>query len=167
MSQTRQLYLMRHAKSSWKYPLEDLDRPLNQRGADDAPRMGERLARRQVSLDLIVTSHALRAVRTAVAVAQKLSLPHHRIQIQPRLYTESAEALIRLIHELESSLHCVMLIGHNPVMTALANQYAHTPIANIPTAGVVHLESDIDHWRDFTPQKARLVDLDYPKRLND
>jgi phosphohistidine phosphatase len=67
------LYLVRHAKSSWDNPdLDDFERPLNERGTRDAPRMGERLSHRDVHPDVIFSSGALRALETAKAIAQRL-----------------------------------------------------------------------------------------------
>lgn len=163
----RQLYLMRHAKSSWKYPLADLDRPLSQRGFEDAPRMGQRLARRQTRLDFMLTSHALRAMRTAEAIASELAYPMEKLCIQPRLYTENPAEIIQLIRGIDNQFHAVLLLGHNPVLTELANRFAHVPIVNVPTAGVVHLEVDLECWQDFQSASVEFVDFDYPKRLDD
>jgi hypothetical protein len=68
------LFLVRHAKSSWEYTaLPDKDRPLNDRGKRDAPKMGKRLAKRDVKPDLILSSPARRALTTAEIIAKKLN----------------------------------------------------------------------------------------------
>ena len=57
MKHVKRLYLIRHAKSSWKDPdLDDFDRPLNKRGKTDAPLMGKRLKEQGVKPDLIISS---------------------------------------------------------------------------------------------------------------
>ena len=67
------LFLIRHAKSSWDdTALADKDRPLNDRGKRDAPKMGKRLADRDVNPDLILSSPAMRALTTAEIIAKKL-----------------------------------------------------------------------------------------------
>ena len=67
------LFLIRHAKSSWDdTALPDKDRPLADRGRRDAPKMGKRLAKRDVKPDLILSSPARRALTTAEIVAKKL-----------------------------------------------------------------------------------------------
>ena len=44
----KNLLIMRHAKSSWEFTdLSDHDRPLNNRGKRDAPRMGKVLLKRK------------------------------------------------------------------------------------------------------------------------
>ena len=53
------LFLVRHAKSSWDdMTLPDKDRRLDDRGKRDAPKIGERLAKRHVKPDLILSSPA-------------------------------------------------------------------------------------------------------------
>ena len=67
------LYLVRHAKSSRDDPsLPDRDRPLDERGKQDAQRLGRRLAKRNVKPDLLVSSPALRARTTAQLIAKEL-----------------------------------------------------------------------------------------------
>ena len=59
----KKLFLIRHAKSSWDdTAVPDKDRPLNARGKRDAATMGERLAKRDVKPDLIMSSPAKRAL---------------------------------------------------------------------------------------------------------
>jgi phosphohistidine phosphatase len=60
------LYLLRHAKSSWSNPeLTDFQRPLNKQGKKDAPMMGKILANKGVKIDLLISSPAERAKKTA------------------------------------------------------------------------------------------------------
>jgi len=67
------LFLVRHAKSMRDdAAMPDKDRPLNDRGKRDAPKMGERLAKRYVKPNLILSSPARRALKTAQIIAKKL-----------------------------------------------------------------------------------------------
>jgi RNA polymerase sigma factor (sigma-70 family) len=73
------LFLIRHAKSSWDdIALPDKDRSLNDRGRRDAPKMGKRLAKRDVTPDLILSSPARRALTTKRAAAVSLDTPSPR-----------------------------------------------------------------------------------------
>jgi phosphohistidine phosphatase len=83
------LFLVRHAKSSWDDPaLPDQDRPLNDRGKRDTPKMAERLAKRDVKPDLILSSPAMRALMTAEIIANKLDYKRKDIVVDDRLYAE-------------------------------------------------------------------------------
>jgi phosphohistidine phosphatase len=157
------LILVRHAKSSWKHPnLPDRLRPLNKRGQRDAPMMGERLAKREVALDLIASSPATRAMATAETIARKISYPEEDIRADERLYGASAFELLEIIQELDDHLDRVMLVGHNPGLTGLVNDLG-CDIDNAPTCGVVELAFDIDSWAHISETDPSCVDFDYPK----
>ena len=121
-SRVKTLYLIRHAKSSWEdTALVDKDRPLNDRGQRDAPTMGERLAKRNVKPDLILSSPAVRALTTAEIIAKKLDYRRKDIVVSERLYAVEADDLLDVIHQLGDKVESVMLFGHNPELTELAH----------------------------------------------
>ena len=89
------LYLVRHAKSSWKYPnLDDFERPLNKRGRKNAPFMGKVLKELKVSPDLIISSPANRAAMTARIIAGKINYPLENILYSETIYEFGESALI-------------------------------------------------------------------------
>src|SRR5690242_21738198 len=115
------LFLIRHAKSSWDdTALPDKDRPLNDRGKRDAPKMGKRLAKRDVKPDLILSSPAKRALTTAKIIAKKLEYKFTDIVVNDRLYAGAAHDLLNVIHRLGDRPKRVILFGHNPELTELA-----------------------------------------------
>ena len=112
------LFLIRHAKSSWDdTALPDKDRPLGDRGRRDAPKMGKRLAKRDVKPDLILSSPARRALTTAEIVAKKLDYKLKDIVVDDRLYTGAVHDPLNVIHKVGDKLERVMLFGHNPELT--------------------------------------------------
>jgi phosphohistidine phosphatase len=157
------LFLVRHAKSSRDDPaLPDRSRPLNERGLGDAPRMGKRLAKREVNPDLIVSSPALRALTTAQLVADEIGYERKKIVVDDRLYASSADQLLAVIQSLDRKLKRVMLFGHNPEFTDLARRLASETYA-MPTCAVAEFEFDTPSWADIgaiAPSSAR---LDAPK----
>jgi len=109
------LFLIRHAKSSWDdTALPDKDRPLDDRGKRDAPKMGERLAKRDVKPDLILSSPAMRALTTAEIIAKKLDYKLKDIVVDDRLYAGEADDLLNVIHKLGDKLERVMLLATTP-----------------------------------------------------
>ncbi|KPJ90982.1 MAG: hypothetical protein AMS18_09660 [Gemmatimonas sp. SG8_17] len=162
------LLLVRHAKSSWKdQALADCDRPLNNRGMRDAPRMGKRLANRQVQPDLVVSSPAVRAMSTAKAIATEIGYPATKIAVEECIYHGGIAGLLRAIHELDDAANCAMLFGHNPELTSLVNQLAHCSIDNVPTCGVAEIKFTATSWREIGEVGGQLVDFDYPKKIDD
>jgi phosphohistidine phosphatase len=158
------LFLVRHAKANPpESGLPDHERTLNERGRRDAPEMGRRLKARGVTPDLVITSTAARARTTAHLLASELAVPPERIREDARLYASSAGKLLYLIQELEDGSDVVMLVGHNPEMSELAQHFSRD-IRDLPTAAVVRFDLDVDSWSAVGPGLPANVVLDYPKR---
>jgi len=158
------LTLVRHAKSSWKDPdLADHERPLNKRGKRDAPEMGRRLAARGRRPDLIVTSPALRARRTAETIAEAVGYRVEDIVEDERLYDAGAAELLDVIQEMDDSHRHVMLFGHNPAFTQLVNRLADEAVDNLPTCGVVRFEHAGPTWSEIGRLGPLPMEFDYPK----
>ena len=161
----KELILVRHAKSSWKDPtLRDHERPLNKRGKRDAPEMGERLGRHGYDPDLIVSSSAVRALDTARTIAGKLGYPRESIAVEERLFHAGVPELLHVIRGVDDSVDSLMLCGHNPGLTDLANHLGPREIFNMPTCAVLHLRFRADPWSTLGDVPGDEVRYDYPKR---
>ncbi|UII29010.1 histidine phosphatase family protein [Fulvivirga maritima] len=161
------LYIIRHAKSSWKYHhLDDIDRPLNKRGKRDAPDMGERLSVLNIIPHLMISSPAKRAYATCKTIAKALEYPKEAIEINDKLYHASEDSLMDIIQDIENSWDSVMIFGHNPGLTLFANSLADTNIDNIPTCGIVACTFDVDSWAETDFGKGKLMFYDYPKKVS-
>jgi phosphohistidine phosphatase len=159
------IYLVRHAKSSWKYPdLDDFERPLNKRGRKSAPFMGTILKKLKVRPDLILSSPANRAAMTARIIADKISYPLEKICFSESIYQFSANALIDVVKHLDDVVNKVMLVGHNPALTDLANYIGDQPIDNIPTSGVFCADLDIPSWAKIGDHCGKLKFFEFPKK---
>ena len=159
------LILARHAKSSWKdAELADFDRPLNKRGRKNAPEMGRRLAERGDWPEQIVTSPARRAQDTAVALAAALHIEERNISFEPAVYEAAPAVLLQIIRSFDDVWQKILLVGHNPGLTELANLLAPCQIDNIVTCGLVGLEFDLNLWRDIGPGRGRMLFYDFPKK---
>lgn len=163
----RTLYLMRHAKSSWSFDeLSDQERPLNDRGRDDAPRMGQALAGRRIVPDLIVSSPAVRAMSTAVLVARELKYAAATIVVEPDIYQADVDTLLAVIRALPDTAPAVLLTGHNPTITDVANHLSPSPLSGeMPTAAVICLRFQTEHWADIAPGNAEFYFYDCPKNI--
>lgn len=158
------LFLVRHAKSSRDDPRHsDKDRPLNDRGRRDAPRMGERLAKQEVKPDLILSSPAVRALSTTKIIAKKLDYKVKDIVIDARLYAAAADDLLEVIRNLGDKRKRVMLVGHNPELSELAHRFS-SEISDMPTCAVAEFVFDMKSWSDVTGQPPIKVKLYRPKR---
>ena len=160
------LHIARHAKSSWDYEdISDIDRPLNPRGINNAYLMARRFTERNQLPDLLITSPANRALYTAVIYARVLKLSWDKIVLNENIYMGYAEEIINLIESADNKHNSIMVFGHNPTFTVLANHFLKDQIDNIPTAGIVSLtfkENTRENIGNAVPQK---VYFDYPKKI--
>lgn len=122
----RELYLVRHAKSSWKNQhMSDFDRPLNDRGAREANFLANYFRSNPTPMDLAICSPAKRTLSTAETILAQL--PRNcEIRVEPMAYGASAEDLLGLIATIPAIVANVMVVGHNPAITVLAT-YLSTP----------------------------------------
>ncbi|MGH7587884.1 MAG: SixA phosphatase family protein [Gemmatimonadota bacterium] len=158
------LVLVRHAKSSWKdASLADRDRPLNDRGKRDAPRMGRRLAARGGAPDLVISSPAARALETARIIAAAVGYPVDRIREDERIYLAGPAELIEAIHDLDDVDDRVFLVGHNPGLTELVNELSAPAVDNVPTCGVVEFRLTGERWADLSRVTVRRASFTTPK----
>ena len=148
------LYVMRHAKSSWDYPeLSDYERPLNKRGKRDAPRMAKWLSQQEELPQTIITSGANRAFTLAKVVHEKLCC---ELQINDDLYGVGTRELLQIIRNFDDSYECLMIVGHNPELTAFINHYGSMNLLNLPTSGLVRIRFNADHWSTVHKGQADL-----------
>ncbi len=164
----RKLALLRHAKSSWdSHDQSDFERPLNKRGFHDAPRMGSQMAEKGVNPGAIISSSALRARTTAVLAGKELGIDEDAIRFTEALYHASASEMLAALDELAPNDSEVVVVGHNPGITALANRIADVPVDNLPTAACFYVEADIDNWQDLASGTGKLVFFASPKTVSD
>jgi phosphohistidine phosphatase len=158
------LFLVRHAKSMRDDPsLPDRERPLDDRGRQDAPTMGKRLGKRGVKLDLLMSSPALRALTTAQLIAEEIGYPLKNIVVDDQLYASSPDNLFAVIRALDDKLDRVMFVGHNPEFADMAHQLSNE-IIDMPTCAVAEFRFDAKAWADVRgigPAKAK---LDVPRK---
>ena len=161
----KQLLLCRHAKSSWKnLELADIDRSLNRRGKKNASVMGERLAARGMIPELILSSPAKRARKTAVRLCRGMTVPKDLIRINDAIYDTDVPGLLKVISNIDDCHDRVMLIGHNFELTRLANHLVAVEIYNIPTCGIVACSLAVNSWQHVQQKQADLLFFDYPKK---
>jgi phosphohistidine phosphatase len=159
------LTILRHSKSSWDQPgLVDFDRSLNSRGKRDAPVMGKRMKAAGIRPSLIVSSPAVRAWSTAKLVAAEMGYPLEFLQREPDLYHASTDRLFDVISRQDEGFNNLMLVGHNPGLTDLANKLLPGVTSNLPTGGFVSVLVDTDTWELRGRNSAELIGYDYPKR---
>jgi phosphohistidine phosphatase len=158
------LFVLRHAKSSWDDSrLSDFDRPLNTRGEETAPFMGKVMARKHFKPDLIVSSPAERAKRTA-KLASKAANFDCPLEFDKRIYEASPQTLRKVVSETMNDKNSIMIVGHNPGMEGLVRLLTEKE-EPMPTASLAVIELDIDDWNGLAPATGKLVEMLRPKEI--
>lgn len=162
------LYLLRHAKSSWEYPgLSDMERPLNKRGKTDAPRMGHWLKEQKVVPDRIISSPSVRTLATISKLIHEIGLNGELIETENSLYHANSASMLSLIRSYPSVVKSLMLVGHNPGLTELANLLCPAEaVNNIPTCGVYALRFHAAAWAEADAKNAEFLFFQVPKNLS-
>ncbi len=127
--------------------MDDWQRPLNDRGYRDAPRVGEWLRDRSLVPDVIITSDAVRARTTAQTVAKAAGYSRD-IVADPSLYHARPEDVIDVLNGVADEAHMVLIVGHNPGLEELVRQLTGEP-HGLVTAALVELDVPIDRWSEL------------------
>ena len=159
------LLVLRHAKSSWKQAGQtDHDRPLNPRGTRDAPRMGALMCDRRLAPDLIISSSAVRALRTAEEVADACGF-EWQVRSERRLYLADPDTILEVLGEVAGDVRRLLIVGHNPGLEGLVMVLTGRD-ETMPTAALAEISLSIDDWNQIgSGTRGELVEIWRPKEV--
>lgn len=158
------LLVMRHGKSSWDDPSrDDYDRPLKKRGRRAAELIGAEIQRRGLTPDLVISSGAKRARKTAAATATAVGYAG-RIELTDRLYFNGVEGYLDSLAEVDDAVERVLVVGHNPHVEGLTARLTGEQVT-FPTAALAVIELDTDAWAAAGEATGRLVSVTLPREL--
>jgi phosphohistidine phosphatase len=159
----KRIVILRHAKAEKQAPRgSDFDRPLAGRGEADAPAVGRLLARERVHPDAIVSSPARRALDTAKIVARELDFPWAEIRLEKAAYLADSDALLEIVRGCDDRIQTLLLVGHNPGISDLANALARRFAESLPTSAAVTIDCAADTWGGVRPGCGTLRRFDLP-----
>lgn len=162
----RELILLRHAKSDWKdKSLEDIHRPISDKGKKSACKMAHWIKEKSLSPSLVWVSPAKRAQQTL----KRLQLPDiTQIKTIDSLYLASDTQLLQLLSEVPTDAERVMLIGHNPgfemLMAHLTKTISDRSVRLFPTAALAHFIMPND-WKNLPLGSGKLANFVRPKEI--
>lgn len=158
------LFVLRHAKSSWKNEmLDDHNQPLNKRGKQNAPFMANLILNAGFPVQKIISSSAVRALETATAFAGVLHLEDEDILIRKKLYHASAMHISDVIANLPEELDTVILVGHNPGLQDFLENYSNWQDENLATCSLVGLRLS-DTWASVHEKQATQFVYEFPRK---
>ncbi len=160
------LILIRHAKSSWKdQTLSDRERPLNTRGKIDAPLMGQILFEKNIIPDLVLSSTAKRAKKTAQKIFFDIyGFSENQIYLTDDLYFTGVAFHMLIINTLLDNKNTVAFVGHNPDFVDLIDFLTKEKVQEMPTSGVYCLDFDVNSWKEVKENTGKVRFFEYPKK---
>lgn len=168
----RRFLIMRHAKSSWDTPgLPDHDRPLNKRGRAAATAMGRWMAAEGLVPDAVLLSSARRAVETWERASAEW--PERPLALPDRaLYMAWPQQILEALRGVDAEARTVLLVNHQPSISALAELLARPPVApecarafeHFPTAAIAEMHHEAN-WAEAGPRAMRFARFQVPKEL--
>ena len=162
------LLIIRHAKSSWdNADLNDIDRPLNDRGKRDAPVMAGRLIKAGVKIDLFVSSPAKRARQTAGTFMHEFGRKEKELVTIQQLYHAQVQDFKEVVAGIDDRFDSIALFSHNPGITAFANILSAVRLDNMPTCGIFAVTGPAETWKEFLSSGTTFWFFDYPKSIGE
>lgn len=141
------LHIMRHAKSSWDLAgIQDIDRPLLAKGIFNTKQVCDLFLLQHIQPNIIFCSNAARASHTALIMARNLKINTSQISINSLIYAAETSDIVTFISKIPNQYNSVLLIGHNPTFTNLANIFLSNEIGNLSTSGIVSISFDSIDW---------------------
>jgi phosphohistidine phosphatase len=161
------LLIIRHAKSSWaNHSQSDFERPLNERGNRDAPKMAARLVSKKIKIDAFISSTAIRAKETCEHFCAVYGVDADQIQWMDALYHASADTIHQVLAQINDKYQTVAIFCHNPGITDFVNDLVEdVVIDDIPTCGIFAASAEIQSWSAFSTAKKSFLFFDYPKHI--
>ncbi|WP_299627527.1 histidine phosphatase family protein [uncultured Tenacibaculum sp.] len=156
------IYIVRHAKSSWKYTsVKDHDRPLKERGINDAHLISKFLAKKIQRPDVFISSSANRALQTGIIFCENFGYPMANLKISKQLYSFSDGYLVKTVKALDDNFDSAIIFSHDHGINTFVNKFGSKPVAHVTTCGVVGIQFKEKHWKDI--KKGTTVLVEFPK----
>ncbi|MEI7597195.1 MAG: histidine phosphatase family protein [Bacteroidota bacterium] len=151
----KQLFIVRHAKAS-NDSLEDFDRPLNEQGINDAQLIAEKLKLLNKTIDCVICSSAKRTRSTFKILNAAINAS--KASYNDLLYHGTEQDYFELIKSTNDSINTLMIVGHNPSVTALVNNLSSASIFDMATSSVAIINFDNNKWSNLSNKGCNLED---------
>lgn len=156
----RKIFLLRHAYAEPLTEGKDADRALTLKGINAARTMGRKLAKDKVNIKKIMSSTATRAMETTINIAEEMRIKDHLIEKNEKIYNASVRELMEVIHTTDNNINTLLLIGHNPSISFVAEFLTHKDIGSIKPCGLVGITFNNLKWNELS-QNSGTFDFYY------
>ena len=165
MNIMKEIFILRHAKSSWKDSyLSDFDRPLADRGIREAKKLCGFIKKNSFNIDKVICSNAKRALETFYLVADGFNFEIEKATYTNNLYFGEVEDIVDTINELGDDIKKILIIGHNPTLHTLTEMLTNEHINRFTTCNLAKISFE-GKWKTLAPSKCSLISIIKPKEM--
>ncbi len=159
----KHLFIVRHGSSPGnRNGIYDIDRTLNEQGIIDSLVMSMRLSNKDNLPDKILSSPAIRALHSASIFARTFKYLVNDITVNDEIYLADKNMMLNIIKQTDSKVQSLMIFGHNPTFTDLANHFLKDKINNMPPSGIVGLKLESESWSNIDRMNVMDSFFDHP-----
>ncbi len=146
---TRELMLLRHAKSDWTTDVDDVDRPITDTGKRGIQRLGVWLAQQSMQPDFVISSPAERAWVTTEKTIKAMGRGIDKVVRDERIYNADLTSLLSVLSDVPNTAARTLLVGHNPGLEDLIDYLDHAGTsARLPPGTLARLTLP-DDWKSL------------------
>lgn len=150
----RNLFLIRHAEAEKPGTTTDFERKLTTGGVVRFTSSVDQLFQKQIFIDKMLVSSAVRAKQTASIIQSKLTV--EVVNIMDELYECSLKEMTKLITHEKKEIENLMIVGHNPVIQNVLNYYSDQPVNSVFAGTIIKLVFDVEEWQHISSRSAYL-----------
>ena len=145
----KKLILFRHAEAENAFSSNtDFDRRLTEKGMNDAVRVAKDMMHHEPRIDKVYHSSSVRTTMTAEVMAGVMKINQELLIPVEELYNASVGKMLEIVNKLDSDAEVVLLVGHNPSISYLAeylDQSMEQAISFSPANGA-GIAFELDTW---------------------
>lgn len=153
----KRLIFVRHGRAEEPSPqFTDVERTLTTKGKVVSLQMAVRLKNEGIIPGAYISSHAFRAIETAIIFAKEFEFNPDRILIRKQLYFNiNFNTLTEILSEISDETDTVIMFGHNPSFTEIPDRLCRTGCDFLPKSGIVSLIFKTDSWKELIREKGK------------
>ena len=154
----RKIFLLRHGEAMMAdFGMKDIERPLTSKGANDIRDLGKKLSKTKFKPDIVYCSSAVRTKQTLTGLSE--SMNHEwETEFRDDIYEAAVRSLFEVISDSDNALQSILLIGHNPGITYLAEYLSGKAIIGMRPGEMVKLDFALGPWGELSKGSCSVVD---------
>jgi phosphohistidine phosphatase len=162
----KRLLLIRHAKSDWSFEgIADKERCLNARGYEDAMIVAGELKEQKIVIDKFFSSHAIRAITTAMIFSRISTDDGASPEIIEKLYASDVAVYSDVIKSFDDNLYTSAIVAHNPEISQAVGYFTGKNSEELPTCSVSIIQFEIQSWKNVEMKGGKLIGQIFPRDL--